>query len=137
MNMMPINKKRTLFQLFSHQLTPDQLTCARKDFGVTCVQAPPELIQQIWSQVPSDKAQITSFLSPVKSWLEENAQKGDLVLIQGDFGATFLMATHALSLGLTPIYATTQRKAREEIMPDGSVQMSHVFRFRRFRIYGQ
>jgi hypothetical protein len=47
------------------------------------------------------------------------------------------MVVHAFSMGLVPVYATTQRQAREKKMPDGSVQMSHVFRFKRFRIYGQ
>jgi hypothetical protein len=130
-------REKTLFQLFSHQLTPDQQKSARKEFGVTDFQAPPKRIQHLWSQVPPDDTRISSFLSPVKTWLEETTHKGDLVLIQGDFGATYMMVVHAFSLGLVPVYATTQRQAREKKMPDGSVQLSHVFRFKRFRIYGQ
>jgi len=135
--MVTAQNEKTLFQLFSHQLTADQQKCARKEFGVTRFQTPPERILHLWSQVPAKDTQISSFLSPVKTWLEQTAHKGDLVLVQGDFGATFLMVLHAFSLGLVPVYATTQRQARENKMPDGSVQMSHVFRFKRFRIYGQ
>lgn len=130
-------KEKTLIQLFSHQLTPDQRQSAREEFGVTDFQAPPKWIQHLWSQVPPGDTRISSFISPVKTWLEETTHQGDLVLIQGDFGATYLMVNHAFSLGLVPVYATTQRQAREEKMPDGSVRMSHVFRFKRFRIYGQ
>jgi hypothetical protein len=135
--MVTVQKEKTLFQLFSHQLTPDQRKNARDEFKVTRFQTPPKQILHLWSQVPPDDTQISSFLSPVKTWLEETAHQGDLVLIQGDFGATYQMVVHAFSMGLVPVYATTQRQAREKKMPDGSVQMSHVFRFKRFRIYGQ
>jgi len=65
-----------------------------------------------------------------------HAQPGDLVLIQGDFGATCLMVEYARSLGLTPIYATTARISEDKILPDGSVQTVRRFVHRRFRKYG-
>jgi hypothetical protein len=104
---------------------------------VTSFHQPPEAVQAIWSQIPSDETHLAPILEPVESWLEQHAQKGDLILIQGDFGATFLMANHALSLGLIPVYATTQRQARDKILSDGRIETHHVFKFKRFRMYGQ
>jgi hypothetical protein len=137
MDIMLLDNKKNLFQLFSHQLTSDQQKSARENFLVTCFQMPPDEIQQLWSQVPPDTADIATFLTPVKTWLAETSQKGDIVLIQGDFGATYLMVNHAFSLGLVPVYATTQRQAREKMLSDGSIKMAHIFSFKRFRIYGQ
>jgi CRISPR-associated Csx2 family protein len=130
-----INK--SMFLLFSHQLTLDQQESARIDFGVTSFHQPPETVQAIWSQIPSDTNHLTPILQPVERWLEQKAQKGDLVLIQGDFGATFLMVSHALSLELIPVYATTQRQAKDKILSDGRMETHHIFKFKQFRVYGQ
>jgi hypothetical protein len=104
---------------------------------VTCFNPAPEKIQTIWSQIPPDAERLDPVLLPDKTWLEQQAVKGDLVLIQGDFGATVLMVNYALSLGLVPVYATTQRQARDKILSDGRIETYHVFEFKRFRVYGQ
>lgn len=128
---------KSMFVLFNHQLTMDQQESARTAFGVTSFHQPPEAVQAVWSQISPDANLLAPILQPVEAWLEQHAQKGDLVLIQGDFGATFLMVNHALSLGLIPVYATTQRQARDNILSDGRIETTHVFQFKRFRIYGQ
>jgi len=128
---------KSMFLLFSHQLTMDQEESARTAFGVTSFHPPPEAVLAVWSQIPPDTTDLSPILQPVESWLEQHAQKGDLVLIQGDFGATFLMVNHALSLGLIPVYATTQRQARDNILSDGRIETHHVFKFKRFRVYGR
>jgi hypothetical protein len=129
--------EKSMHLLFSHRLTTEQQQSATVNYGVTCFRPPPEDIQNIWSQIPPDAEKLNPVLWPVKIWLEQQAVKGDLVLIQGDFGATFLMANHALSLGLIPVYATTQRQAKDKILSDGRIETHHVFKFKRFRMYGQ
>lgn len=129
--------EKSMFLLFSHELTIEQQETARTAFGVTSFHQPPEAVQAVWSQIPPDTTDLSPILQPVESWLEQHAQKGDLVLIQGDFGATFLMVNHALSLGLIPVYATTQRQARDNILSDGRIETTHVFQFKRFRVYGR
>jgi len=96
----------------------------------------PEELQDLWSQVPADPPDIEPFLSPFKAWLRLTAHEGDYVLIQGDFGATYLMVRFALALGLVPVYATTARQATEERLTNGSVKLVHHFVHRRFRKYG-
>ena len=73
---------------------------------------------------------------PVKKWLVAHARPGDFVLIQGDFGACFLMAVFSMDNGLVPLYSTTRRHAAEELQTDGRVKLIHHFRHERFRRYG-
>lgn len=99
---------KTLFFLFNHTPTDEQVEDAR-----------------------------ISHLQPVTSWLEAEAVKGDHVLIQGDGGAVYLLLRFAFKKGLIAIYSTTERRAREEQLADGSVKMSHFFSHVRFREYGR
>ena len=96
----------------------------------------PAILKQLWQQVPAESDILKSYLSPFRKWLCENGRKGDLVLIQGDFGATYLMVEVAFRQGLIPVYTTSVRNASEKIQEDGSVKMEHVFSFCRFRKYG-
>jgi hypothetical protein len=97
----------------------------------------PEGLKALWNQVPPDLPGISEYLKPVRSWLAENARPGDYVLIQGDFGATYLMVEFAFEKGLVPIYSTSKREATEEHAEDGSVKLSHRFEHQRFRRYGE
>lgn len=125
-----------LLLLFNHRFTPEQSAQARDELGVAeVIPLPPEL-QELWSQIPPDLPGITDYLAPLRDWLAQAARPGDYVLIQGDFGATYLMVRHALKNGLIPVYATTRREAHETVQSDGSVRLTHTFRFQQFRRYG-
>jgi len=65
---------------------------------------------------------------------EDNAKKGDLLLVQGDFGATVCMISFAKKLGIVPIYATTCRKVEERVEGDRIITLRH-FEHVRFRRY--
>jgi len=130
----PLQKR--LFALFSHQLTDLQRNDAHRSLGVAeFVWLPPGL-QALWRQIPAELEGIDGYLSPFKEWLAAEGRAGDYVLIQGDFGATWIMVNHAFQLGLVPVYSTTERQAGETITADGAVQLVHHFRHRRFRRYG-
>ncbi|MBW2659998.1 MAG: hypothetical protein JRC87_10485, partial [Deltaproteobacteria bacterium] len=45
------------------------------------------------------------------------------VLIQGDFGACYLLIQHALNKDYIPIYSTTERKAVERQLEDDQVEL--------------
>ena len=59
----------------------------------------------------------------------------DFVLIQGDFGAVYLMVNFAFSLGLIPVYATTERIVVEKRMQDNTVKSERIFKHKMFRRY--
>jgi hypothetical protein len=46
-----------------------------------------------------------------------------------------LAVGEAIRLGLVPVYSTTSRQAVEEHLPDGRVEISHVFSHVRYRRY--
>lgn len=126
-----------LFLLFNHRFTAAQKVAAREQLGVERISVLPAELQPIWGQIPPDLLELTGYLKPICSWLAGQATPGDYVLIQGDFGATYLMVRFALEHGLIPVYATTSRQALEEHLPDGTVKLLHYFQHQMFRRYGE
>ncbi len=126
----------TLFLLFNHALTPNQEADARVSLGVDRFVKPPPVVQGLWSRVPPELTELGPYLQPVLDWLEAEAVKGDYLLVQGDFGACYLVVGFAFENGLVPLYSTTVRDAEEEHQPDGSVRLVHTFLHQRFRFYG-
>lgn len=126
----------TLFLLFNHNLTQAQESDAREGLGVRKIVAPPQNLQTLWSNLPPELENLRDVLAPIREWLASKARPDDIVLIQGDFGACWLMVEHARSMGLRAVYSTTRREAVEERLDDGSVRLVHTFRHVRFRQYG-
>jgi hypothetical protein len=126
-----------LFLLFNHTITPVQEQQARLELGVERITEPPEDIRRTWAAIPPQEENIAPILAPVIAWLDDHAAPGDYVLIQGDFGACFLLAIHAMNRGYIPVYSTTERHAVEKKLDDGGVRLTHTFRHVRFRKYGQ
>lgn len=127
---------RAIFLIFNHEITGRQAEDARESLGVERIVEPPADLKGLWKSVPPDIPEISSYLEPVKKWLEDNAAPSDYVLVQGDFGATYLMVNFALERGLVPVYSTTDREALEKHDDDGSVSLVHRFKHRIFRRYG-
>lgn len=96
----------------------------------------PADLKSIWCNIPPDAPRIAPLIQPILNWLAAKSRQGDYVLIQGDFGACFLMVTFAFEKGLTPVYAATQRKATETDDSDGGVHLTHHFKHRMFRQHG-
>lgn len=126
-----------LFLLFNHELTPEQEAAVWEELGVTEIVVPPPELQARWRQIPPDLDGLAVYLRPLRDWLQQETRPGDYLLVQGDFGATYLMVRYACARRLVPIYATTQRQAQEERQPDGCVRLVHYFRHHKFRRYGE
>ncbi|MBW1741727.1 MAG: hypothetical protein JRJ42_11475 [Deltaproteobacteria bacterium] len=126
----------SLFLIFNHQITEIQEKDARESLGVDRILDLPSDLKDLWSQIPSDLHKIMGYLEPVKKWLKSHATKNDYVLIQGDFGACYIIVNFAFEIGLIPIYSTTRRAAVEKHENDGSVKLIHQFNHQMFRKYG-
>ncbi len=126
---------RSLFLIFNHQLTKIQEDDARSSLDVRLIINLPPDLEILWRQIPPDLPEIDDYLAPIKKWLTDRASESDYVLIQGDFGATFIMVNFALEKRLIPVYSTSRREAMEEQQPDGSVKLIHHFEHRMFRKY--
>lgn len=125
---------KKMILLFSHKLTEEQELDARESLDVEEFEVLDDDLQKLWSNVPSDLESVDDYLEPVREYLRDNVASGDIVLIQGDFGATFAMVSFVNSLGAVAVYATTKRDVVEREI-DGKIVKTSVFEHVRFRAY--
>lgn len=128
--------QRTLLLLFSHTLTDAQKTECTERFGIDQFLTPPVSLQERWSNVDPDLSSLTGYAAQFCDWIDGHAESGDMVLVQGDFGLTWLVVNHCRERGLDAVYATTTRRVRER-EEDGRVTLEHVFQHVMFRRYGE
>ena len=126
-----------LFLLFNHLLTDAQADQARQELGVDTIVVPPEEVSRCWANIPPEPKSIRNGLEPVFSWVDNNVSAGDFLLIQGDFGACYLVLEYIRDTGIEAVYATTRRQATEQQIDEQTVQLTHRFSHVRFRKYGQ
>lgn len=124
--------------LMNHILTPRQEAELRDRYGVETVLCPDKALSQKWEQIPVAKKLDAGIVEAVVSWLSGSGS-GDILVVQGETGSTFMLADYALKRGLVPLYAVTKRVETEEV--DGeTVRRHYVFEhvcFRTYAYYGQ
>lgn len=125
---------KTMILLFSHTLSEVQKEDAKESLGVERFLKLSDILQKDWSCVPTKPKSLKVHLSPMKEYLLKSVNKGDIVLIQGDFGATCMMVSFVKSLGGVAVYATSKRDVSEKIIA-GKVLKTSVFEHVRFREY--
>jgi len=125
---------KKLFLFFSHKLTIAQEEDARKCLGVERFVSLPTELQDLWSNVPSELESVDDYLIPLKEYCIAEVKTDDVVLVQGDFGATCHLVQHVQSLGAKAVYATTKRDVVEVESGDKIIKKS-VFEHVRFREY--
>jgi len=126
-----------LYLLFNHLLTDNQAERARLELGVNQIHKPPAEVSRCWANIPPEPESISDILKPVFSWIDRSVSTNDFLLVQGDFGACYLVLEHIRGSGVVPVYATTRRQAVEQHLDDNTVQLTHTFSHVRFRKYGQ
>ena len=130
-------EKGKMFLLFSHKLSDEQKKAAYSDFGIDTFVSLPAELQNIWSNIDPDKETLYNVLVPLKTFLNKKALKNDVVLIQGDFGAVWIMVQYCKEKGFKAVYATTRRNVVEYRDKNGKDVKKSIFEFRRFREYGK
>ena len=102
-------------------------------WGCVSVVYPPESLSAAWSQVPVLEHIPDVFFTPFVQWLGA-ARAGDLVIIQGEFGSTFMLVDYVLRRGLVALHAVTKRIAAETREGE-TVRRQYVFEHVCFRKY--
>ncbi len=125
-----------LIPLLNHTLTKEQILDAYNTLNIDSVVNTPDEIKKLWANVPVRDTSLSKFLKPIFSWIKNVGDREDYVLVQGDFGATYLVVRFAMKHCLIPIYSTTKRIAKEEILDSGEVKLNHIFLHMGFRMYG-
>ena len=113
------------FIMINHGLTQSQ----QNDFdemGVTDVVTLNDDLKKIWSQIAPNADRKAVAQTMIDGFLT-SANEGDIVLVQGEFGATFMIVDYCLQKGLVPMFATTVRRTVEKTLDDGTVEKTAVF----------
>ena len=124
------------FCLLNHKLTPNQEAELHSSFGAERIMYPPPEVAELWSTIPTDLEITKTHLAPFTAWLQEAAE-GDVVILQGEFSATFALVDFSLSRGLIPLCAASKRVTRETKEGE-TVHKQIIFEhvcFRRYRYY--
>ena len=122
---------KILFMLMNHALTREQEEDARKNLNVDKFI---NIADASWSDIDPSKKSIIKFVEVYKDKLRSQAKAGDILLVQGDFGATYNMIRFAKNMGLIAVYATTNRIVSEQL-ENGKVVIKREFKHARFREY--
>ncbi len=126
----------SMFLMINHKLTDAQVQDAKVSLGVDKFMPLPLRLGNIWKNIPATEPSIKSCLIPKQEWVLSKSCENDYCLIQGDFGACHIIINFAFDKSLIPIYSTTQRKAKEEEEPDGTIRLTHIFNHNIVRKYG-
>lgn len=122
---------KILFMLMNHALTREQEEDARKNLNVDKFI---NIADASWSDIDPSEKSIIKFVEVYKDKLRSQAKAGDVLLVQGDFGATYNMIRFAKNMGLIAVYATTNRIVSEQV-ENGKVVIKREFKHARFREY--
>jgi len=121
--------------VFSHKLTNRQIQSAKKYFNVVSFKCLPSKLQQVWSNIPPDKKDINPYVEEIIQWIKNTANKGDIVLVQGDFGATYKIVRYCKHKGYKAVYSTTKREAIEKETENSTISITHKVSHVIFREY--
>jgi len=120
---------KKIILLFSHTLTEPQVKELKEEWNCEEIIYMPDELKSKWMGV-TDDIDINQF----KKFLLENLQKGDYVLIQGEWGLTYNMINFAKENNFIPLYAGTTRKVTEYKEGDKVIKNS-VFSHTKFKKY--
>ena len=125
----------TLHLLFSHNLTDPQENEAKEILKCDSIKPLPFELLQLWKQIPPEGEIDKNLLCKFKNYLHTESLEDDFVLVQGDFGVAFNIVNWCLQNNRIPVYATTNRIAKEIKNQDGSIKKINVFQHIQFRRY--
>ena len=122
---------KTLFTLINHTLTSEQEEDARKNLNIN---KSIHIADATWSDIDPSEKSVIKIVEIYKYRLRLQAKAGDVLLVQGDYGATYNMIRFAKNMGLIAVYATTNRIVSEQV-ENGKVVIKREFKHAKFREY--
>lgn len=113
------------FIMTNHGLTQSQQN-EFDEMGVTDVVTLNDDLKKVWSQIAPNADRKAVAQTMIDGFLS-SANEGDVVLVQGEFGATFIVVDYCLQKGLVPMFATTARRVEKTLLDDGTIEKTAVF----------
>jgi len=126
---------KKMFLLFSHKISDTQILYAQEQMAIDEFVYLPKDLQSLWSNVPSDLNSLQNYLQPLEDYLNKSLHRGDIALVQGDFGAVYQIVNYCRLKNIQSYYATTKRNVIEYTDKNSKSVKKSVFEFRRFREY--
>jgi len=121
--------------ILSHKLIDKQINDAKKTLGICDFIYLPSDLQLLWSNIPPDLPVIKDYLYNIFRWIEVTFSKGDVIIVQGDFGAVYLVVCFCKIKGFKVVYSTTKRNVIENQNSDGTINTTRRFEHILFREY--
>lgn len=125
---------KQMFLLFSHKLTKIQEDDAKKNLNIDKFISLPEKLQFYWSNVDPISYDEDNF-NEIMKFVEGNANEGDYILIQGEWGFVHNAVLYCKKINLIPVYSTTTREVKEIYKEDGNVEKISLFRHFIYKLY--
>lgn len=126
---------RRLIIIFSHKLTDIQEEDAYKSLMVQDFIYLPENLQRQWSNIDPEKHNVDEEVNAVLEWVDKTTSKDDIILLQGEPGATFKLVNQLKNRVFFVVYSTTKREAAEFKNDDGTISIVHNIKHMRYREY--
>lgn len=126
------------FCLLNHELTQNQINELKNKYSIKEIIYPEKNLTTKWSQIPAIEELSMDIISSVVQWLS-SAQENDVLIIQGEFGSTFMIVDYALKNKLIPVHAVTNRVAKESREGE-TVHREYIFEhvcFRKYKYFEQ
>ena len=114
-------------------MTENQEKELNEVYNVEKIEKLPKDLQEIWSNVSIEKNYKENF-EKIKKYVEENFNKNDVILIQGNWGYTYGLVKWSIEKGLIPVYSYTERNV-EEIKDGENVKKISYFKHVKFVKY--
>jgi len=126
---------KKMILLFSHTLSDIQKHEAITQLHVEEFIYLSAELQTIWSDIAPDIKDINAQLEPIKRFISLHVSSNDIALIQGDFGATYMMVNFCKNRDIECFYSTTKRVLSEYQNDEYQRVKESIFEHRRFRKY--
>lgn len=125
-----------LIVLLNHDLSQNQKEGARFELGVSNIKYMSNENRELWSKIDPTLLTLSDLIEPLLFELQMISKEKDYVLVQGDFGATYMVVSFCKLNGLIPIYSTTKRISEDILLKNGRVKTRKIFRHVMYRVYG-
>ena len=126
---------RKAFIILNHLLTKTQESELRSEFEVERIIEMPEVFKEIWGGISAQNDLFNSGVRDIIEWLKIDSQPSDVVVVQGEWGASFLIVDFCFCNKLIPLYASSERLYEQKDLKDGRVKRTHIFKHVRFKRY--
>lgn len=124
-----------VFVIMAHPLTSEQIKELQTLYQPEEIIPLPEDLKTLWMNIPPHGPWNEEWIEGILTWLKSLMKPGDIVIVQGEYGATHFLVNWLKQYGISSYYATTERQVIETQLEDGSIEVRRIFRHVNFREY--